>query len=173
MGINPKSWEYALVPLHLVCCTAVSRCKASWLCFIAGSVAAVVFLSQKDLPTAGGQEKFWVCTWQGKKRKKSASSKLLPFCGVVPSPEHHTATWESEKSSGASTPGGEKPLWFLYLSSRPRGASKTKQMGNQHTEKSDSSPEWSCGAEVEPLVRPSAVFWPLLGQLFLRMITAC
>lgn len=92
MGNNSKHWEHAFVPLHFVCCTAVSCCKAPWLCFTAESVAAVGFLSQKDLLTAGKQEKFWISTWQRKKkRKKGQAGKLLPSCDVVLSLEHHTA----------------------------------------------------------------------------------
>lgn len=138
-----------------------------------GVLLQLCFCHKKFCPLQEDKKSFGSLLGKGKKEKKVQAGKLLPSCGVVPSPEHHTATWESEKSSGASTPGGEKTSLFVYLSSRSRGASKTKQMGNQHTEIPHSSPKWSCGAEVEPVVRPSAVFWPLLGHLFLRMITAC
>lgn len=80
---------------NLVCCTAVLHCKASWLCFIAGSVAAIGYLSQKDLlykKSFGcllGKEK------NRKKKKKGQVGKLFPSCGVVQS----TAQWCGEVKS--------------------------------------------------------------------------
>lgn len=114
---------------NLVCCTAILHCKASWLCFIAGSVAAIGYLSQKDLL----YKKSFGCLLgkeKNRKKKKRASRQAVSILWC--SAEHCTAMWGSEKSSGASTPGGENHCYSCIYAPGPEEPVK-QQMGNQQT----------------------------------------